>query len=90
MQRRGHGALLGRGAAHGLFASDPANYLHKFSHFETPAGTFHRGCCGLTPHVFNVLNFAEIAALVFPENQPSIRVMLKLGFAVDDMGVRQF
>ena len=31
---------------------------------------------------FEVLNFMEIAALAFPENEPSIRVMLKLGFAL--------
>jgi RimJ/RimL family protein N-acetyltransferase len=35
-------------------------------------------------HGFEVLNFAEIAALAFPENEPSIRVMLKLGFAFED------
>lgn len=29
---------------------------------------------------FDVLNFTEIAALEFPENEPSIRVMRKLGF----------
>ena len=33
MHRGGHGALLDRGAAHGLFASDPANYLDRLSHF---------------------------------------------------------
>jgi [ribosomal protein S5]-alanine N-acetyltransferase len=34
---------------------------------------------------FEVLNFMEIAALAFPENEPSIRVMLKLGFAFEDI-----
>jgi RimJ/RimL family protein N-acetyltransferase len=36
-------------------------------------------------HGFELLNFAEIAALVFTENEPSIRVMLKLGFAFEDI-----
>jgi RimJ/RimL family protein N-acetyltransferase len=39
-------------------------------------------------HGFEVLNFTEIAALAFPENEPSIHVMLKLGFAFDDTVLR--
>ncbi|MDP9331623.1 MAG: GNAT family N-acetyltransferase [Actinomycetota bacterium] len=34
-------------------------------------------------HGFNVLSFGEVVALAFPDNEPSIRVMLKLGFAFD-------
>jgi ribosomal-protein-alanine N-acetyltransferase len=34
-------------------------------------------------HGFNVLSFGEVVALAFPDNEPSIRVMLKLGFASD-------
>jgi RimJ/RimL family protein N-acetyltransferase len=34
---------------------------------------------------FEVLDFTEIAALAFPENEPSIRVMRKLGFVVEDI-----
>jgi RimJ/RimL family protein N-acetyltransferase len=36
-------------------------------------------------HGFEVLDFTEIAALAFPENEPSIHVMLKLGFAFEDI-----
>ena len=34
---------------------------------------------------FEVLDFTEIAALAFPENEPSIRVMRKLGFVFEDI-----
>jgi RimJ/RimL family protein N-acetyltransferase len=39
-------------------------------------------------HGFEFLNFAVIAALAFPENEPSIHVMLKLGFAFEDTALR--
>jgi RimJ/RimL family protein N-acetyltransferase len=39
-------------------------------------------------HGFQVLNFAEVAALAFPENEPSIRVMGKLGFTFEDTVAR--
>jgi [ribosomal protein S5]-alanine N-acetyltransferase len=39
-------------------------------------------------HGFEVLNFAEIAALAFLENEPSIHVMHKLGFAFEDIVAR--
>jgi [ribosomal protein S5]-alanine N-acetyltransferase len=34
-------------------------------------------------HGFNVLGFGEVHGLAFPDNEPSIRVMLKLGFVFD-------
>jgi ribosomal-protein-alanine N-acetyltransferase len=34
---------------------------------------------------FEFLHFKEIAALVFPQNEPSIRIMLKLGFVFNDI-----
>jgi RimJ/RimL family protein N-acetyltransferase len=36
-------------------------------------------------HGFEVLQFEEIMALAFPENEPSIRIMLKLGFVFNDI-----
>jgi RimJ/RimL family protein N-acetyltransferase len=39
-------------------------------------------------HGFEVLDFTEIAALAFPENEPSIDVMLKLGFVFEGIVTR--
>jgi len=36
-------------------------------------------------HGFEILDFTEIAALAFRENEPSIHVMLKLGFVFEDV-----
>jgi hypothetical protein len=47
-----------------------------------------RGRFACLRHGFDVLNFAEIEALSFPENEPSIRVLLKLGFACEDTASR--
>jgi [ribosomal protein S5]-alanine N-acetyltransferase len=36
-------------------------------------------------HGFEFLHFTEIAALAFPENEPSVHVMHKLGFTFEDI-----
>jgi RimJ/RimL family protein N-acetyltransferase len=36
-------------------------------------------------HGFEDLHFKEITALAFPENEPSIRIMLRLGFIFNDI-----
>jgi ribosomal-protein-alanine N-acetyltransferase len=65
-------------------ASDRIELIYALGRDWWGRGFATEAAAACVRHGFEVLNFAEIAALAFPENEPSIRVMLKLGFAFED------
>jgi RimJ/RimL family protein N-acetyltransferase len=69
-------------------ASDRVELIYALGRDWWGRGFATEGAAACLRHGFEVLNFSEIVALAFPENEPSIHVMRKLGFVFEDIIAR--
>jgi ribosomal-protein-alanine N-acetyltransferase len=69
----------------GFVTSDRIELIYALGRGRWGRGFATEAAAACLRHGFEVLDFTEIAALSFPENEPSIRVMLKLGFVFEDI-----
>ena len=69
-------------------ASDRIELIYALGRDWWGRGFATEAAAGCLRHGFEALNFTEIAALAFPDNESSIHVMLKLGFVFEDIVTR--
>ena len=66
-------------------ASDRIELIYALGRDWWGRGLATEAAAACLRHGFEVLDFTEIVALAFPENEPSIHVMHKLGFVFEDI-----